>query len=55
MDIQKTYGSRDTFIWKYSDNKIIDNKLTDYKNSPSKTELAEKISKDLKKLGMKFI
>ncbi len=55
IDIQKKYGSRDTFIWKYTDNKIIDNKLTDYKNSPAKTELADKISKDLKKLGMKFI
>lgn len=55
IDIQKTYGSRDNFIWKYTDDKIINNKLTDYKNAPSKTELAEKISKDLKKLGMKFI
>lgn len=55
MDIQKEYWSRDTFIRSYTDGKIIDNKLIDYKTAPAKTELADKISKDLKKLGMKFI
>ncbi len=55
MDIQKTYNSRDHFIWSYTDHKIIDNHITDYRTAPAKTELAETISKDLKKLGMKFI
>lgn len=55
IDIQKKYGSRDTFIWNYTDHKVIDNNIKDYKKSPTKTELADKISKDLKKLGMKFI
>jgi DNA-3-methyladenine glycosylase I len=55
IDIQKKYGSRDKFIWNYTDHKVIDNNIKDYKNSPTKTELSDKISKDLKKLGMKFI
>lgn len=55
MDIQKAYDSRDHFIWSYTNHKIIDNQISDYKTAPAKTELAEQISKDLKKLGMKFI
>ena len=55
MDIQKVHGSRDKFIWNYTDHKIIDNHIVDYRTAPAKTELAETISKDLKKLGMKFI
>lgn len=55
LDIQKQYGSRDKFIRAYTDNKIIDNQIEHYRQLPGKTDLAERISKDLKKLGMKFV
>ena len=55
IDIQKEYWSRDNFIRAYTDEKIIDNKIINYKTAPANTDLAITISKDLKKLGMKFI
>ena len=53
LEIQKEYGSFSNYLWGYTDNKIItihDNQLPEeYQN------LAAKISKDLKKRGMKFM
>lgn len=55
IDIQKKHWSRDIFIRSYTDGKIIDNKIINYKTFPVNTDLAIRVSKDLKKLGMKFI
>lgn len=55
MTIQKEYGSFDRFIWSYVDNKPIKNYWKDIKDVPTSTELSDKISKDLKKLGFKFL
>lgn len=55
MEIQKEFGTFDKYIWKFVDNKPIDNKIKSIKEIPAKTELSEKISKDLKKKGMTFV
>jgi DNA-3-methyladenine glycosylase I len=55
LDIQQQYGSRDTFIWAYTDNQVINNHFSDYRTAPAKTELSDRLSRDLKKLGMKFV
>lgn len=55
LDIQQQYSSWDKFIWEYTDNQVINNHFSDYRTAPAKTELSDKISKDLKKLGMKFV
>lgn len=55
LDIQKQYGSRDKFIRAYTDGKVINNQINDYKTAPWKTELSDRISADLKKLWMKFV
>ena len=55
MRIQKEYGSFDRFIWSYVDHKPIKNNWTDIHEVPATTELSDKISKDLKKLGFKFL
>ena len=50
-DIQKEFGSFDKYIWGYTDNKAIYEPYTMWTTSP----LSDKISKDLKKRGMKFV
>lgn len=55
LDIQQQYGSRDAFIRAYTQGKVINNQLTDSKLAPAKTDLSDRISADLKKLGMKFV
>ncbi len=53
--IQKEFGSFDKYIWEYVGNKPIENKLSSISQVPAKTEISDKISKDLKKRGMSFV
>ena len=55
LDIQEKYGSFDKFIWAYVDNKPIIGGFEDIYDVPATTEISDKISKDLKKLGFKFV
>lgn len=54
MEIQKSYGSFDKYIWSFTDNKTI---FIDRKDEEkiAKNELSDKISKDLKKRGFLFL
>ena len=52
IEIQKEYGSFSNYIWGFTDNKVI--KL-DSDTLPVSTPLSDKISKDLKKRGMKYV
>lgn len=52
MKIQKEYGSFSKYIWGFTDGKIIKN--TDDKFVVS-SPLSDKISKDLRKRGMKYV
>jgi DNA-3-methyladenine glycosylase I len=42
-------------VWSYVDHKPLISRLRDYKKAPAKTELSERLSKDLKKRGFKFV
>lgn len=55
IEIQKKCGSFNRYIWEFTDNKIIINNYKDIKEVPSKTELSNLISDDLKKWGFKFL
>lgn len=52
IKIQAEYGSFSNYIWGFSNNKIIKNTTGEMKIS---TPLSDKISKDLKKRGMKYV
>ncbi len=52
IEIQKEFGSFSNYIWSFTENKVI--KL-DYENLPASTPLSDKISKDLKMRGMKYV
>ena len=49
IEIQKEFGSFDEYIWGFTDGEII---KAEFK---TESELSKKISKDLKKRGMKFV
>lgn len=55
MEIQKEFGSFSKFIWSYVNEKPILNKFDKREDMPSTTVLSDKISKDLKKRGFKFV
>ena len=55
IEVQKEFGSFSNYIWAFVDNKKIINKWTELSEVPAKTELSDKISKDMKKRGFKFV
>ncbi|MGY0406781.1 MAG: DNA-3-methyladenine glycosylase I, partial [Polaribacter sp.] len=55
IEIQKECGSFSTFIWDYVDGKPILNAFQKREEVPATTPLSDKISKDLKKRGFKFV
>lgn len=55
MEIQEEFGSFSNYIWEFVNGKPIQNKVIDYKKQPATTTLSDKLSKDLKKRGFKFL
>lgn len=55
LKIQKEFGSFDKYIWGFVGGKPIKNNFQSLKEYPSKTELSDAISKDLKKRGFRFV
>lgn len=54
-EVQSKYGSFDVFLWSYVDGKPIINSWETLTDVPTSTPLSDKISKDMKKLGFKFV
>ena len=48
-EIRKEYGSVSDYLWHWTDGKVI------YETGRTSSELSDRISKDLKKRGMKFV
>ena len=55
IKIQDEFGSFSKYIWKYVDNKPKLNSFSSLSEVPSRTDLSEQISKDLKREGFKFL
>ncbi len=55
LEIQQEYGSLSKFFWQFVNHTPIVNSVKNYKIVPAKTPLSEKISKELKQKGFKFL
>ena len=55
LEVAEKYGSFDKFIWNYVDYTPIINQPEKLEDIPATTPLSDKISKDLKKMGFKFV
>ncbi|MFL1894696.1 DNA-3-methyladenine glycosylase I [Aquimarina sp. 2-A2] len=55
MKVQQEFGSFDSYIWGFVNNKPIKNHWKHYEDCPATTPLSDAISKDLKKRGFKFV
>ena len=53
--IREEFGSFSDYLWGWTDGKILLYKGHELGNIPAKNELSDKISKDLKKRGMKYL
>ena len=55
LEIQKEYGSFDTYIWSFVEGKTIKNAWEKVSEVPSSTALSDAMSKAMKKRGFKFV
>ena len=55
LKVQQEFESFDKYIWGFTDGKVIDHHLKNGKDMLAQDELSERISKDLKKRGFKFV
>lgn len=55
IQVQEEFGSFSNYIWAFVDGKPIKNAFEDYRKAPAKTDLSDRISKDMKNRGFKFV
>jgi DNA-3-methyladenine glycosylase I len=55
IKVQKEFGTFDTYIWSFVNNKQVKNKWKVLPEIPAKTELSDNVSMDMKKRGFKFV
>ena len=55
LEVQKEFGSFDNYIWNFSGGKPVINTWEKMSDIPARTELSDRISKDLKKRGFNFV
>ncbi len=55
ISIQQEFGSFSKYIWAFVDGQPVINHFKSIKEVPASTPLSDKISKDLKKRGFKFV
>ncbi len=55
IKIQEEYGSFSEYIWSFVDGSPVQNEVENYKEAPATTNVSDKLSKDLKKKGFKFV
>ncbi len=55
LEVQKEFGSFDKYIWGFVNRTPIRNRFRSLSDLPARTPLSDKISKDLKEHGFKFV
>lgn len=55
LEVQREFGSFDRYLWAFVEGKPVINGPTRRTGIPARTELSDRISKDLKKRGFRFV
>lgn len=55
LEIQKEFGSFDRYIWSYVNNQPVVNSYQSISDLPATSALSDRISKDMKQRGFKFL
>ncbi len=55
LKIREEFGSFDRYIWQFVDGKTIKNNWKSLRGIPAKTEISDRLSKDLSKRGFRFV
>ncbi|MCL2801642.1 MAG: DNA-3-methyladenine glycosylase I [Treponema sp.] len=55
LEVQKEFGSFSNYIWSFTKGKQVTGKWKKLSEIPASTDLSDKVSKDLKKRGFRFL
>ncbi len=55
LEVQKEFGSFDTYLWKFVNNEPMANQWQMHVDIPTQNVISQKLSKDLIKRGFKFV
>lgn len=55
LAVAREFGSFDTYIWSFVDNKPVQSSRTSMSDVPARTEISDRMSKDLRKRGFRFV
>jgi len=55
LAVQREFGSFDHYLWSFVERRPLVNRLPSSRGLPARTELSDRISKDLKKRGFRFV
>lgn len=55
IEVQEEFGSFNAYIWSFVDGKPINNHWESLSQVPATTDISDRLSKDLKKRGFKFV
>ncbi|KRE59620.1 DNA-3-methyladenine glycosylase I [Paenibacillus sp. Soil750] len=55
LKVQEEFGTFDSYIWSFVGGETIKNNWEDSRQLPAKTDISDRMSKDLKKRGFKFV
>lgn len=55
LNVVSEFGSFDKYIWQFTDGKPLVSKRNSLKEVPARTEISDRMSKELKKRGFKFV
>src|ERR1700681_5032922 len=55
LQVQKEFGSFDRYLWGFVDGRPVVNRVRANQRLPARTDLSDRISKDLKQRGFRFV
>ena len=55
LQVQKEFGSFDRYLWSFVEGRPMINRLRASQRLPPRTDLSDRVSKDLKKRGFRFV
>jgi DNA-3-methyladenine glycosylase I len=55
LDVQREFGSFSAYVWRYTDEAVIQTFRGSMRDLPAETDLSKRISKDLKKRSFRFV
>ena len=55
LDVQEEHGSFDAYVWPFAGGRTLHGRLRRQADIPARTELSDRLSKDLKRRGFSFV